>query len=127
MAGVRRFEDLIVWQRARRLAARVDEYCSQGALARNFGLKDQMRRAAVSMMSNIAEGFERRSSREFRYFLIIAKASSAELRSQLYLCHDRGYLVPSVADELKRETEEVSRMLAGLIRSLTCDSRLPAD
>jgi four helix bundle protein len=119
MTGVRRFEEFTVWQRSRRLAARIDEACSHGRLAANFGLKDQMRRAGLSIMSNIAEGFERRSPRQFRFFLVVAKGSAAELRAQLYLCLDRAYLDAVQASELLQETEEVSRMIGGLIRSLT--------
>jgi four helix bundle protein len=125
MTGVIKFEDLTVWQRARRLAARIDELCSTPPLSTNFSLKDQMRSAGLSVMSNVAEGFERRSPKEFRYFLTVAKGSAAELRAQLYLCQDRGYLAPSAAEELRRESEEVSRMLAGLIRSLSARCKRP--
>jgi four helix bundle protein len=118
MGTVKRFEDLEVWRRSLLLAVRVDECCSNGDLARNFGLKDQMRRAAVSVMSNIAEGFERRSAASFRYFLRIAKGSVAELRAQFYLCAERGYVDQQLANDLKEETEIISRLLATLIRYL---------
>ncbi|MEO8140977.1 MAG: four helix bundle protein [Gemmatimonadota bacterium] len=118
MGTVKRFEDLEVWQRSLRLAVKIDECCSNGALARNFGLKDQMRRAAVSIMSNIAEGFERRSVASFRYFLRVAKGSAAELRAQIYLCTERGYLEQPLADNLIIESEIISRLLAALLRYL---------
>ena len=89
---IERFEDFIAWQKARALAARIYRVSDEGKFAKDFGLKDQIRRAAVSIMSNIAEGFERGRSAEFHQFLSIAKASCAELRSQLYVALDAGYL-----------------------------------
>jgi four helix bundle protein len=77
-----------------------------------------MRRAAISVVSNIAEGFERRSPRSFSHFLLIAKGSIAELRTQLYLCADRKYLAPSLAASLNDQAAEISRMLCGLISYL---------
>lgn len=96
----------------------MDEACVTIAHKRNYGLADQMRRAAISIASNIAEGFDRRSPRSFRYFLLVAKGSAAELQSQLYLCADRGYLTPRDIDELNRRCRVVSQMLWGLIRYL---------
>ena len=89
---IRSFQDLIAWQKARILTAKIYRITSEGAFARDFGLKDQIRRAAVSVMSNIAEGFERGRPTEFHQFLSIAKGSCAELRSQLYVAVDAGYL-----------------------------------
>ncbi len=126
MASVHRFEDLRVWREARALSALIDEACTTHPLRRNFGLADQMRRAAVSVVSNIAEGFDRRSAPSFRHFLLIAKGSAAELRAQLYLCQDRNYLDPATAASLHERAANVSRMLWGLIRYLqTCGTRLP--
>ena len=85
MATFHRFEDIESWQKARRLARRIYELTGNGDFARDFGLRDQIRRAAVSIMSNIAEGFERDSRREFARFLDIARASTGEVRSQLYV------------------------------------------
>ncbi|PSQ92571.1 MAG: four helix bundle protein, partial [Bacteroidetes bacterium SW_4_67_19] len=85
MATFHRFEDIESWQKARRLARRIYELTGNGDFARDFGLRDQIRRAAVSIMSNIAEGFERGSRREFARFLDIAKASAGEVRSPLYV------------------------------------------
>jgi four helix bundle protein len=118
MAAVRRFEDLRVWLKARGLADAIDARCSEPPLSRHFVLADQMRRAALSVMSNIAEGFDLGSPRQFRHFLRIAKASAAELRSQLYLCSDRGYLDLALAARLQEETREIGRMLMALIRHL---------
>jgi four helix bundle protein len=89
---IERFEDFIAWQKARVLAAEIYKVTDEGKFARDFGLKDQIRRAAISVMSNIAEGFERGRSAEFHQVLSIAKASCAELRSQLYIALDAGYL-----------------------------------
>ncbi len=80
---VERFEDLIAWQKARQLAAEIYRVTAQGDFSKDFGLRDQIRRAAVPAMSNIAEGFDRGSRSEFHQFLVIAKASCAEVRSQL--------------------------------------------
>jgi len=92
MAAVTRFEDLVVWQKARQLAKEVHSACALGRAARDYSLTDQMRRASVSIVSNIAEGFERRNPTYFRQFLSYARGSCAELRAQLYLASDVGWL-----------------------------------
>lgn len=89
---IERFEDFIAWQKARKLTADIYRVTSEGNFARDFGLKDQIRRAAVSSMSNLAEGFERGRPTEFHQFLSIAKGPCAELRTQLYVALDVGYL-----------------------------------
>jgi four helix bundle protein len=116
--GISRFEDLIAWQKARLLATAIYRLTSQGALSKDFGLKDQIQRAAVSVMSNIAEGFERSSSGEFHQFLVIAKASCAELRAQLYLALDVGYIDQERFDEAMKQAEEVARLVGGLRASV---------
>ena len=83
------FEQLEVWQKSRSLAGAIYKVSSQGSFARDFGLRDQLRRAAVSVMSNIAEGFGRFTRPEFRRFVVIARGSAAEVQSQLYLARDR--------------------------------------
>ena len=90
--GVRRFEDLIAWQRARELTRRIYLATSDERFRRDFGLASQIQRAAVSSMANVAEGFDRKRSAEFHQFLSIAKASCAEVRSHLYVALDVGYL-----------------------------------
>src|SRR6185503_10034400 len=92
MNKVERFEDLVAWQKARSLTRGIYQMTRQGAFAKDFGLGNQIQRAAVSVMSNIAEGFERGTRGEFHQFLSIAKASCAELRSQLYVALDIGYI-----------------------------------
>lgn len=92
MASVERFEDLDVWKRARELANLIYAFSASGEFARDFGLKDQMRRSAVSVMSNIAEGFESQTQATFIRYLSHAKASAGELRAQLYLSFDQHYI-----------------------------------
>jgi four helix bundle protein len=116
--GISRFEELIAWQKARLLAAAIYRLTSQGAFSRDFGLRDQIQRAAVSVMSNIAEGFERGSSAEFHQFLVIAKASCAEVRSQLYVSLDINYIDQKQFDETMMLSEEVARLVGGLRASI---------
>ena len=111
---VERFEDLIAWQKARQLAAEIYQITAQGESARDFGLRDQIRRAAVSVMSNIAEGFDRGSRGEFHQFLVVAKASCAEVRSQLYVAQDVGYINQETFDIVNSSTSELSRIIGGL-------------
>ena len=116
--GISRFEELIAWQKARLLAKVFYQLTSQGAFSRDFGLRDQIQRASVSVMSNIAEGFERGSSAEFHQFLVIAKASCAELRSQLYVAKDIGYIDQPIFNETLALGEEVARLVGGLRASV---------
>jgi four helix bundle protein len=111
---IERFEDFVVWQKARKLTSDIYRVTNQGRFAGDFGLKDQIRRAAVSSMSNLAEGFERGRPAEFHQFLSIAKASCAELRAQLYVALDVGYLNSQTFETLMAQAGEVGRMLGGL-------------
>ena len=114
MAMVTRFEDLVAWQRARDLTREIYLATRRGSVARDFGLARQIQRAAVSVMSNIAEGFERGNRNEFSQFLSIAKGSCGELRSQLYVALDVAHVDEAYFDILKGKAEEVSRITAGL-------------
>jgi len=114
MSKVQRFEDLIAWQKARRLTRQVYEFTRRGSWARDFGLSGQIQRASVSIMSNIAEGFERNRHAEFHQFLSVAKSSCAEVRSQLYVALDVGYLNLSEFKALLAQAEEVGRIIGGL-------------
>ncbi len=105
------FEDLIIWQKAVELAKEVYLITEREKLRTDFGLRSQMRNAAVSISSNIAEGFERRTRKEYLNFLNIAKASAGELRSQLYVAREVGYLN---ADE-HVELREKAKFLSGSI------------
>ena len=109
-----KFEDLIAWQKARTLTAIIYRTTAAGPFSKDFGLREQIRRAAVSTMSNIAEGYERASAAEFHRFLLIAKASCAELRSQLYVALDVGYLTEEAFNVLIAQVDEVARIIGGL-------------
>ena len=118
MSKVQRFEDLIAWQKARILTRRIYDLTRQSLFATDFGLAGQIQRAAVSVMSNIAEGFERSGLREFRKFLTVAKSSCAELRSQLYVAFDIGYVNKSSFERILSLSEEVARIVGGLRSSI---------
>ena len=118
MATIRRFEEIEAWQYARGLVNAVYKASADGRFARDFALLNQARRAAISVMSNIAEGFERGGNKEFVQFLATAKGSCGELRSQLYVAADQGYIRQEEFDVLAEEAMRVSRMVAGLIRHL---------
>ena len=114
-----RFEDLRVWQRARVLARDAYAVSRQQGFARDHALSTQLRRCAVSVMANIAEGFERRwSAAEFARFLTVAKGSCGELRCHLYVASDQRYITEVELEQLNGSAVEVSRMLSGLIRSV---------
>jgi four helix bundle protein len=123
---VGRFEDLIAWQKARDLTREIYRATQQGTFVRDFGLSDQIRRAAVSVMSNVAEGFERGGLGEFHQFLSIAKASCAELRSQLYIAFDVGYLSRKDFEQLFAQAEEVGKIVGGLRAAIEQQRRLKA-
>ncbi|HWA12918.1 MAG TPA: four helix bundle protein [Burkholderiales bacterium] len=110
------FRDLEVWKKSRAMAINVYGLTDKGALARDFGLKDQMRRAAVSICSNIAEGNERGTDRDTVRFLQIAKGSSAELLAQADIAAAVGYLTQEESEKLTEDCKEVGRMLGGLIK-----------
>jgi four helix bundle protein len=116
--AVTRFEDLVAWQKARVLTRQIYEVSRIGAFARDFGLAGQIQRASVSVMSNIAEGFERNRPNEFHQFLSTSKASCGEVRSQLYVALDIGYLAPARFDNLLADAEEVGRVVGGLRASV---------
>jgi len=118
MNKIERFEDLIAWQKARALTRAIYGVTRQGAFAKDFGLAGQIQRAAVSVMSNVAEGFERGGRGEFHQFLSTAKASCAELRSQLYVALDVGYLDQRKFADLLRQAEEVAKIIGGLRASI---------
>jgi four helix bundle protein len=118
MGSVRRFEDLIAWQKARALTKAIYDISRQGDFRRDFGLAGQIQRAAVSVMSNVAEGFERSRPAEFQHFLSIAKASCAEVRSLLCVALDVSYLVQEKFELLMSQAEEVGRVIGGLRSSI---------
>ena len=118
MATIERFEDIQAWQKAREVASSIYKLCKQGELAKDFGLKDQIRRSAVSVQSNIAEGFGREGNKEFIYFLRIAKGSSCEFRSQRYNLLDADYIEEPIFKDLYSRSEETQRLIGGFINYL---------
>jgi four helix bundle protein len=115
---VRHFEDLEVWQKARSFTKAVYRVTSSERFSRDFALRDQVRRAAVSVMANIAEGFERDGDREFRQLLTLGKGSAGEARAHLYVALDAGYLTPEEFQELQQTIRDVSRQIWGLMDHL---------
>lgn len=111
---IEQFEELVAWQKARELTREVYRITRLANFAKDYGLCDQIRRSSVSIMSNIAEGFDRASRAEFHQFLVIAKGSAAEVRSQLYVAHDIGYIDKDTFIRLKNLAEETSKITNGL-------------
>ncbi len=118
MAAINRFEDIEAWQLAREMTKAIYAISNDDSFARDFGLRDQIRRASVSIMSNIAEGFERGGDKEFLQFVSIAKGSSGEVRAQLYVALDAGYIDQQTFSRLSDMATQISRMLAGLMKYL---------
>jgi len=115
---IEKFEDIVAWQKARVLANELYACTKGGSFSRDFGLRDQIQRAAVSTMSNIAEGYERDGDREFIQFLSESKGSCGEVRSDLYVALDQGYINQRGFDQLYERTSEVSRLLSGFMKYL---------
>ena len=118
MSAFQRFEDIEAWQKARELTKAIYALSNDGQFARDFGLRDQIRRASVSIMSNIAEGFGRGGNKEFIQVLSTAKGSASEVQAQLYVALDAGYINQDQFQKLYSETEATARMIAGLLRYL---------
>ena len=117
------FESLRVWHDARRLTFEIYKVTKGKTFVGDRSLRDQMRRAAISVMSNIAEGYERDGSKEFVHFLRIAKGSAGEIRCQLYAAEDLGYLTEAIANPLRQQAAVLSRQIASLIRYRTSPRR----
>ena len=111
---IQRFEDLIVFQKAMALSKEIYRITSDGKFSKDWGLRDQIRRASVSILSNIAEGFGKYSNPEFKKYLAIANGSSFEVRAQLHLARELGYIDDLEAVGLIKMCEDVSRMMAAL-------------
>lgn len=114
----KRFEEMNVWQDARILTKNIYRLTSNTKFRRDFGLKDQIQRSAVSVMSNIAEGYERGTSKEFVHFLNYAKGSVGELRSQLYVAFDLEYFTQNEFDKTYELSISISTQLANFIKYL---------
>ena len=118
MAGFKKFEDIMAWQKARQATKLIYQITSGGDFSRDFGLRDQIRRASVSIMANIAEGYGRRSDKEFSNFLNIAHGSIAETQSHLYVALDLNYLPQNDFGKIYNLLDEISRMLMSLTQHL---------
>ena len=118
MTTAKRFEDLEVWQRAKDLTDLIYKYSTDGSFSRDFGLRDQMRRSSVSIMSNIAEGFESQTQAMFIKYLGYAKGSAGELRAQLYIARDQGYITEEDFNTMFSTAEICSRQLTRFIQYL---------
>jgi four helix bundle protein len=112
---VKNFEDLEIWKDARLLTRGIYLLTRDSKFSKDFALRDQIRRAAVSIMSNIAEGFERGGNQEFMQFLYVAKASCGEVRSQLYVALDQCYVAPQDCDDATKSCRRLSIMISNLI------------
>lgn len=115
---IERFEDIEVWKLSRELIKSIYRITESDKFCRDFDLKRQIRRASISIISNISEGFERRSNKEFVQFLFIAKGSAGEVRSQLYIAYDLDYVSINDLEELKKRIEIISKSLSGFIKYL---------
>lgn len=114
------FEEIISWQKAREINFKNYLLTNKNeSFKKDFGLRDQIRRSSISISSNIAEGFERQTTKEFIQFLYIAKASSGEFRSQLYLASDLKYITNENFEKLKLKVNEISKLISGLIKYLS--------
>lgn len=118
MSKVERFEDLQVWQMAHELSVSIYKLTKDGEFSRDWGLRDQIQRAAVSVMSNIAEGFERYSRQEFKQYLSVARGSCAEVRSQIQLAKSLGYVPDADCSTIYEKCISLSRAIGGLRSSL---------
>jgi four helix bundle protein len=114
----RSFEETEVWKESRDLVKIIYQLTRKGAFGKDYGLTDQIRRAGVSVMSNIAEGFERGTNGEFMHFLFMAKGSAGEVRSQLYVAFDQGYLSDAELERSHEQCRIVSSQLGKLIQYL---------
>ncbi len=118
MASIRTFEEIDAWKKARELTKAIYLASNIGEFARDFGLRDQIRRAAVSIMANIAEGFGRGGNKEFVQFLSIASGSLSDVKSLLYVALDAGYLNQEQFEKLFEKAETTARLNGGLLRYL---------
>lgn len=128
MATIKRFEDIQAWQKARDVTRLIYQVTAEGCFAKDYGMRDQIQRASVSIIANIAEGFGRHSDKEFANFLSIAHGSASEVQSHLYIALDLKYIDQHTFQKLYELLDEVSRMTLAFAQRLRvsklCDSRL---
>ena len=125
MTAITKFEDLIAWQEARKLVSMIYKITSDGLFSKDFGLKDQIQRAAVSSMTNIAEGFDNESTMEFARFLGMARRSSVEVQSLLYAALDINYIKEEIFKTHYEQAKKVQAIIGGLKRSILKNPRRP--
>lgn len=118
MAKIEKIEDIISWQKGIELCNEIYEVTEKQFFSKDYGLKDQIRRCSVSIPSNIAEGFERESNRQFVYFLIIAKGSAGELKTQLYIAKKRNYISDEEFQKLLNDVSNLSKQIGKFISYL---------
>jgi four helix bundle protein len=118
MARIKKFEEIEAWKKARKLTQEIYKATTQGSFTRDFGLRDQLQRASVSIMANIAEGFDGGSNREFLKFLTYALRSTTEVQSHLYVALDQQYLGQNSFHSLYDLSVEVKNLISGFIRYL---------
>lgn len=123
MAAIKRFEEIKAWQKARALVCEVYKICCVGAISKDYGLRDQLCRAAVSSMSNIAEGFGRNSNKDFAHFLDVARGSAMETQSLLYVALDVGYISQDVFNTLYEQAKEASALIIGFSSYLRSNNK----
>jgi four helix bundle protein len=113
--GIEKFEDIIAWQKSKIL---VIELYKKFNILQDYSFKDQIKRAAVSIMNNIAEGYERKGDKELKHFLFISKGSCGEVRSMLYIARELGYICEDEFNDFYNKSVEISKLLSGFIKSL---------
>ena len=118
MATIKRVEDIEAWQKARKLTSMIYDCFESGRFARDFGLKDQVRRAAISIMANIAEGFERGGTAEFLHFLAIANGSAGEVQTHLYVARDQGHIKKEEFAKINMFANDTSNLTGGFMTCL---------
>jgi four helix bundle protein len=118
MSKINSFEDIQAWQKARELNKEIYKITNKASFSKDFGLRDQIRRASISILSNIAEGFERNGSREFVHFLSIAKGSAGEVRAQLYIAKDLEYINEEEYKYLFSLVIDTSKLISGFMTYL---------
>ncbi len=122
MDGFKGFEDILAWQKARTIVSGLRKEVYGGPAKADFEFRNQIMRAAYSVMSNIAEGYERGGNTEFKHFLAIAKGSAAEVKSLLYVALDAGYVKEMGFNDFRNKLSEISAMLTGLIKHINNSS-----
>ena len=127
MATILKFEDIIAWQKALELSDIIYSHSNKEKFSKDFGLRDQMRRASISVVSNIAEGFKREGNNQFIYFLLVAKASAGELRAQLYIARNQNYISMNEFEIINQKVIEVSKTISGFISYLRTQKKNDLD